>query len=147
MDGLWFRNIEDEFGTEVATKFDEKMWRKYAEVEAKRIKEALNITEGGFEALFKIMNFAVWAMGGRFDYKFEEITPKRVVFYRTRCPNQEARLKQGLGEFPCKQVGIGSWVATARVADPRIKVDNIFCPPDPRPEGIWCKWAFTLTGQ
>jgi len=145
MDGFWFRNIEDEYGTEIATRFDEKMWEKYAEVEGRRIKEALNITEDGFDALFKVMNFAIWAISEGFDYEFEEMTERRVVFYNTGCRNQEARLKQGLDEFPCKKVGINCWTGLAKAINHRIKVDSIFCPPDSHPEGIFCKWSLTLT--
>jgi hypothetical protein len=145
VDGLWFRNVEDEFGTKVAANLDEMMWLKYAETEARRIKEALNITGGGFEALFKIMNFTVWAIGGGFHYEFEEVSPKRVILYRTNCRNQEARQRQGLDEFPCKQTGTNCWKGIAKIADPRIKVDCLFCPPDPHPKDAWCKWLFTLT--
>ena len=145
LDGLWFRNVEDEFGTEVAIRLDAKMWLKQAEIEAKRIKEVLNITQGGIEALLKVSDFLTGMVGGRFQINFEEVAPERVIIYFSSCINQEARLKQGLKEFPCKQAGISRWVGMIKVVDPRIKVDCLFCPPDPHPEGIWCKWKFTLT--
>ena len=144
LDGLWFRNVEEDFGIDVAMRPDVKMWQSYAEAEAKRIKENLKITEGGFEALFKIVALTLPSVGTRFHYRIEEIRPRRVIWHTVSCFNQEIRLKQQLGEFPCKQVGITHWEAWAKVADPRIKVKSLFCPPDPHPEGTWCKWAFTL---
>jgi hypothetical protein len=47
LDGLWFRNIEAEYGLETATKIDLSNWEKQSTVEAHRIRKVLKINMVG----------------------------------------------------------------------------------------------------
>ena len=47
MDGLWFQAVEQEYGMEAAVFLDKKVWKQYAVIEARRIKERLNLPEQG----------------------------------------------------------------------------------------------------
>ena len=46
LDGLWFRNVEAEYGLEAAVKLDLKNWQKQAAIEAERIMKILKINKG-----------------------------------------------------------------------------------------------------
>ncbi len=107
------------------------------------MKEALNLTDEGPLAVVQAYNF----MTGMHAFPtliFEEKTPERVVLYWTDCWIQESRMGQGLGEFPCKEVSMIQFCSFAEVVDPRVKVRCLFCPPDPHPPDMWCKWELTL---
>jgi len=147
VDGLWFRAVEEEYGLEVATRLDMKMWEKQIQIEARRIKEVLHIGGEGPEVLLKIMGFTTSLVGGDLEYECEEVTPTAVVFYYTRCHPQEMRARQGLKEFPCKEVGLAIHTKLAEAVDPRVKAECLVCPPDPHPEEFWCKWAFRLSSD
>jgi hypothetical protein len=43
LDGLWFGNVELEYGLEAAVKLDLKNWEKQSTIEAQRIKSALKL--------------------------------------------------------------------------------------------------------
>ena len=76
-----------------------------------------------------------------------EHTPSTCVFRMNTCRVQEARKRQGLDDFPCKEVGIVEYSVFARTIDPRIKTRCLCCPPDPHPEDYYCAWEFTLRDE
>ncbi len=47
LDGLWFGNVEAQYGLEAAIKLDLENWESQSIVEAERIKRALKLNEGG----------------------------------------------------------------------------------------------------
>jgi len=52
MDGLWFQEVERAFGMEAALILDADVWKQFAVIEARRIKERLALPdEGGLDAL------------------------------------------------------------------------------------------------
>lgn len=142
-DGLWFRAVEDEFGLEKAIELDKKAWEAFTVIEAKRIMRRLNLPEnGGIQALAKALNFRLYAHINQ--QAIIEISPRHCVFEMRTCRVQEARKRQGLPDFPCKEVGLIEYSGFARTIDPRIKTSCLFCPPDPRPPEAWCRWAFSI---
>lgn len=142
LDGLWFLGVEEKFGQEAAVELDRKMWEKFAPVEARRIKETMNLTQGGLEALYQALTLmtSAWVYG----LPDAEEAPGKLILHYRHCPPQDARRRQGLAEFPCKDVGAAIFEKYIQVIDPRIKVKCLVCPPDPHPQDLWCSWEFTL---
>ena len=142
VDGLWFVNVEEKFGLDMAIEIDTRVWERYGATEAKRIKKVLDITEEGIPALVKALNFQIWVPG--MEYEFPEVTEKSVVFNVTDCTPQKARIRDKRGEFPCKPVGVALFKKFAETIDPRLKMKCLVCPPDQHPEDVWCSWKFQL---
>ena len=143
LDELWFRNLEAECGLETAVKLDLMNWEKQSQTEAKRIKKVLGIEEGKLSSILRVLSFMSWQLvSPMFDC--EEESPCRIVFYYSRCPVQEGRKRQGKEQFPCKAMKLTLLSNIAKVIEPRAKVKCLTCPPDPHPEGFWCKWELTI---
>lgn len=146
LDGLWFRNVEAEYGLEAAVRLDLKNWQTQASIEAERLKKVLELKEGGLDAILTILSFMSWQIVSP-PFEIEQESTERVVFYYPRCPIQESRRKQGKPLFPCKTMKLTLLSQVARVAEPRAEVRCLTCPPDPYPDKFWCKWELTLTRQ
>ena len=143
LDGLWFRNVEADCGLETAVRLDLKNWEKQSVIEAERIKRVLNIDKGGLLSVLTVLSFMSWQLASPI-FECEEESPKRVVFYYSRCPVQEGRRKQGKQEFPCKTMKLTLLSNMARAVEPRAIVKCLVCPPDSHPRGFWCKWELTM---
>lgn len=142
-DGLWFRAVEEEFGLETAIHLDKKAWERFTVIEARRIMKRLNLPEnGGIQVLAQALGFRLYAQIN--EQAIIEMSPTHCVFEMRTCRVQEARQRQGLPDFPCKEVGLVEYSGFARTIDPRIKTSCLFCPPDPHPREAWCRWEFRL---
>lgn len=142
VDGLWFRGVEEKYGLDAAMELDVKMWWQEALIEARRIKETLGIREKGIDGVLKAMEYMSWSLAYYFEY--EERTPTRAILTCSHCLPQEARVRQGLNEFPCKPTGDAVMSRLIEVIDPRVKYRCIACPPDEHPADFWCKWELSL---
>lgn len=142
-DGLWFRAVEDKYGLEVAMELDKKAWEIFTVIEAKRIMKRLGLEPGGgIPALAQALKFRLYAL-----INVQEITDvddTHCIFRMNRCRVQDARMRQGLPDFPCKPVGIVEYSGFAKTIDSRIKTKCLVCPPDPHPPEVMCSWEFTL---
>ncbi|MFQ6069776.1 MAG: DUF6125 family protein [Candidatus Aminicenantales bacterium] len=142
-DGLWFREVEQRYGQQTAIEFDKNAWARFTEIEAQRIMKRLKIKPGGgIPALVQALKFRLYAHIN--VQETLEVSPTRCVFRMNTCRVQEARKRQSLPPFPCKEVGIIEYSGFARTIDPRIKTTCLVCPPDPHPPDCYCAWEFTL---
>ena len=142
-DGLWFRAAEDACGLEKAIALDKQAWESFTVIEAKRIMKRLSIPPGGgIPALVRALEGRLYALIN--VQEASEADERRCVFRMKACRVQEARKKQGLADFPCKEVGLVEYAGFARTIDPRIQTRCLYCPPDPHPEDAWCAWEFSL---
>lgn len=145
-DGLWFRAVEDSFGLDRAIDLDKKAWESFTVIEAKRIMKRLSIAPGGgIPALIRALEGRLYALIN--VQETVEADDRRCVFRMKACRVQEARRRQGLSDFPCKEVGLVEYAGFARTVDPRIRTRCLFCPPDPHPEDVWCAWEFSLANE
>ena len=142
-DGLWFQQVEINFGLEKAIELDTEAWRAFTKIEAKRIMKRHNITENsGLEGLKKALSFRLYS---RLNIQsFSEETENSFIFQMNHCRVQYARTKKGLPDFPCKSVGIVEYSEFAKTIDARIKTTCIACPPDKHPDTFYCAWKFEL---
>ena len=141
IDGLWFTQVEDKFGIDAAIDIDMQVWRRYAPIEAKRIKERMGIKEGGLDGFSRALKFSAWVSADGFDATIKK-DKDNVVFTVTGCRPQAARIRSGRNEFPCKPVGIEFFKEFVKTFGTDIKVRCLVCPPDEHPDGIWCSWEF-----
>jgi len=142
LDGLWFQNVEAQFGLEATVKLDLKNWERQSVVEAERIKKILKLNEGGLSSCLLALSFMSWQLVSPI-FECEEEGPQKIIFYYPHCPVQEGRKKQGKPEFPCKAMKLTLLSNVAKVVEPRAAVKCLMCPPDPHPEEFWCKWELT----
>lgn len=143
-DGLWFRAVENTWGTETAIKLDKIAWESFTVIEAERIMKRLGLKPGGgIPALVQALQFRLYAHIN--TQEVVEQDNKRCVFRMKNCRVQEARMRQNLPDFPCKSVGIVEYGGFARTIDPRIETQCLICPPDSHPADVWCAWEFRLT--
>ncbi len=143
VDGLYFLGIERRFGTKTATEIDVEVWRTMAVLEAKSLRRIFNIGENpGVETIIEMLRLTSWAL----DQPFKTVMAgeNRAILSIDRCRTQEARLRKGLPEFPCKQVRYGYLENFAKTLNPRAEVKCLVCPPDEHPENLWCKWEFRV---
>lgn len=142
-DGCWFLAAEEVIGQATAIDLDARSWKRFAEVEAKRILETFGIPKnGGLAALEKALDHRMYAFINDQHAEWSE-DGKELTFVMDRCRVQETRRRKGLPDFPCRSVGEVEFRTFAATVDPRIQVTCRHCPPD-APEGAYCAWAFRV---
>jgi hypothetical protein len=142
-DGCWFLAAEERFDLETAIDLDGRSWKRFAEVEARRIMATFDIQAGGgLEALERALNLRLYAVIN--SQRTEWSDDRKVLrFFMDVCRVQEARRRKGLADFPCKSVGIIEFEMFAATVDPRIRTTCLHCPPE-TPSGQYCGWEFTI---
>ena len=142
LDGVWFQSIEPELGMDEAMEHDANAWRRFTIIEAKRIKEFLNLPEhAGLDGLIQALSLRFYANLN----KHEIIIKDNTLLYRTlECRVQTARSRKGMPFHPCKPVGIIEYTGFAKVIDNRFTCECISCYPDITDKNCNCVWKFTL---
>jgi len=143
VDGLYFLGIEKKFGTEAATKIDAECWATMAILEAKSLRKLFSVEKVDLTTLMYLLRNTSWALDHQ-QNKEIEVTPTKAVLRIVKCRTQEARLRKGLSEFPCKKVRYGYLKNFAKTLNPNIEVICKVCPPDEHPPDLWCEWHFIL---
>jgi len=142
-DGLWFQAVEGAHGMDAALAADRAAWERFTVIEAKRIMDRLGMKPGGgIPALLECLEHRMYARLN--TQEATEVSDTRAVFVMRDCRVQTARKRKGLAAFPCKSVGLVEYAEFARAVDPLIRTRCIACPPDHRPEDLWCAWEFTV---
>lgn len=142
VDGLYFLGIEERFGTEAATEIDVNCWRLLAKLEVRELREALGVKDSSMASFMHVLRNTSWALyqvGKEIEVKGDSC-----IIRVTDCRVQQARIRKGLKEFPCKQVRYGYLKSFAEEFNPNMKVICRICPPDRHPSNIWCEWEFKL---
>ena len=142
VDGLYYLGIEKNYDTTTATKIDEEVWQVMGKIEARRLKDFLNINGNDIPSMMKALQYSGWAL----DLEDKEVTieKNKAIIRNIKCRVQNTRLAKGLPEFGCKPVRWGFLKAFAHEFNPNIEVKCNICPPDKHPENLWCEWEFKL---
>ncbi|MCF8109687.1 MAG: DUF6125 family protein [Desulfohalobiaceae bacterium] len=140
VDAFWFINVENRFDLTTAEDLNAAVWAKAGKLAAKDIKERFNITAGGLQGFVQAMHYYPWYLMDSFRIQDKG---NELIVSSDNCPAQLGRLKHGLGEYACKEMHGNEFVHFCKVIDPRIRVDCEFAPPDPHPEGLFCKWRIS----
>lgn len=145
MDGVWFQSVEQTRGMDEAMHHDAEAWRRFTVIEAKRIKQFLNLPERpGLEGLALALQLRFYANLNEADLIWNE--EKTMLIYRTReCRVQRARERKGMPFHPCKPVGEIEYAGFARTIDPRITCTCLSCFPEVTEPGCCCAWRFELS--
>lgn len=146
LDGVWFQSVENEKGMDVAMYHDGRAWQRFAEIEARRIKSLLHLTEyPGLEGLQQALSLRFSALGNR---SVSFINNGQSLIYRIiDCRVQSARHRKGMVYHPCKSVGYIENAFFAKTIDKRIICKTLSCYPDIMDESCACAWQFTIVSD
>ncbi len=141
VDSFWFIKVGERCGEETAEGINEAIWGEISAMAARDLMKRFHIPEGGLDNFVRALRLFPWIsiLGLRIDRNRDDVT-----IVGESCPTQKARLRQGLGEFPCKGIRKTEFQGFASPIDPRIKVECVFAPPDPHPAEAFCTWRFTI---
>jgi hypothetical protein len=143
VDGLYFLGIEQKFDTEAATEIDSGVWQIMAKIEANSLRKMFQIGRNAdIPTIVSTLQMSSWALDQPF--KTVEVSNRRAILSIDKCRTQEARLKKGLTEFPCKKVRFGYLKNFAKTLNPNVEVNCLICPPGKHPPNLWCRWEFRL---
>ncbi|BDD88951.1 DUF6125 family protein [Desulfofustis limnaeus] len=142
-DGIWFQAIERAEGLNEAKRCNDSCWAHFSPFEASVIKRRLGLPEqAGLDGLKQALGLRVYACINRQSISDE--SPVSFVFRMDECRVQQARMRKGLADYPCKSAGLVEYSYFARTIDERIRTECIGCPPDDHPPEWFCAWRFIL---
>ena len=143
VDGLWFTLVEEKYGLDVALDMDEEACRRFWLIHGRRLLKTLAIKgDNPIQTLVSMLQ--VDPMMFLFKPEIVTLTDSKAVFRCIDCPPQQARIRNGKGEFPCKAVGIAIFASYAESVDSKVKLSCLTCPPDPHPSQFWCEWQYEI---
>lgn len=142
-DGLWFQEIEKNYGMNDAKRCNDSCWHRFSQVEGRMIKSFLGLPErAGLEGLKQALGYRMYS---RINVQsIIDESPESIIFQMNDCRVQSARVRKGLPDYPCKSAGLVEYGRFASEIDDRIVTECVGCPPDEHPPEWFCAWRFTL---
>lgn len=146
LDGVWFQSVEQKEGMDEAMYHDRMAWRRFTEIEARRIKTFLQLpSQPGLDGLERALAFRFTAFANpEVSYLRKEDS---LVYKVVDCQVQSARKRKGMPFHPCKSVGEIEYTYFAKAIDERIECTALSCFPDMTDDSCACAWEFTLKNE
>lgn len=142
LDGLWFQSIESKYGIQEAVVHDENAWKRYSQIEARRIQKFLGLPpRAGLAGLRKALQYRFNELLNECEFLKEE---NALVYRVVTCRVQAARERKGMERHPCKSVGMLEYGYFASAIDDRIETQVLSCHPDVVDPSCHCAWRFIL---
>ncbi len=142
-DGVWFQSVEQKSGMDEAIYHDEEAWRRFAAIEARRLKGFLGLGDrSGLEGLKAALALR---MSANVNETVLDLKENELICTLKVCRVQSARSRKGMPLHPCKPVGEIEFSVFAANIDPRIKCECLSCYPEVTDPGCGCKWRFYIS--
>lgn len=149
VDALWFLEVEERYGFDVAYEIDVRVWQRFSPIHARRLLEHLNIRESTpVRTVARLIQAD--PLSSLQKPEFVSLTDSEARFRCTDCPTQTARIRDGKELFPGEPVCRVMYQGYASAVDPRVKVTCLTCPPRTLTRGgypseYWCQWQVEMT--
>ena len=141
LDGLWFLSVEEEYGHDVATKLDVKVWESLIPREAERIGNARKLTGGGIEAIIEAFKLRP----SFFTKEYKVIRGEnRAVVRVTRCRSLDAMERDKREVSSCIRVLESVYPKFAKSIDSRVKFRVLKAPPRRFVGDTCCEWEIEI---
>jgi len=145
IDGVWFQSVEEKFGMEEAIYHDEEAWKRFTVLEAKRLRDFLQLPEQcGLEGLAKALPYRIKV---RNDEDAMEWKDGKLIYKVVTCRVQAARTRKGMPLHPCKSVAEYEYGWFAAALDPRIRCRCVSCYPMITDTSCACCWEFSMDAE
>jgi hypothetical protein len=155
LDGLWFIELEKQFGFDKALQLDKDVWKVFAQKEAQRLikffteKGTIKKTDGPLKILEKILPMSIF--NKTLKFKIETNGKDELEFIVTDCKTLAGMKRIGRPEAQastvCYDMGFTYYDCFAKGIDPAFSVACAFTPykkaKGTKGEGL-CGWRFTL---
>lgn len=119
-----------------------KMFEEFGFRQAKRLKKILNVSGTTVDDMVKLLRHSHWAF-----FENIEIFDLKEKNFRVRtidCSLQKALKRKGKEYHDCRISGLKTREGFFKAINPRVKVQRIFSPPEPKPknipENVSCEW-------
>ena len=84
VDGLWFMKIEEEYDFDTALELDRRVWEILPKIQARKVRELLDIKGNGIEELFKALKLKLSAE--EYEFQIEKLNHDKGVIEIDSCP-------------------------------------------------------------
>jgi hypothetical protein len=101
LDGLWFMMIEDKFSFDKAMEIDVDVWRVLPKIQARKVKELLNLKGNGLADFTQAIKVKMEAE--EYDYAVKELDADHIQITISKCPWYEI-LKRAKREHLSQQI-------------------------------------------
>ncbi len=141
LDGLWFLSVEEEYGHDVATKLDIKVWESLAPREAKRLSDVSKAAEGGIEAVIEALKLRPTFLTKEYEVIKEG---NRAIVRVTKCRSLEAMERDKRDVSSCIRLLESVYPKFANSIDNRVKLQVRKAPPRESAGGTCCEWEIEI---
>jgi len=141
LDGLWFLSVEEEYGHDVATKLDIRVWESLAQREAKRISGVSKVAEGGIEAVIEALKLRPTFLTKEYKVINEE---NKAIVRVTKCRSLEAMERDKRDVSSCIRLLENFYPKFASSIDSRVKLRVRKAPPRESTSDTCCEWEIEI---
>jgi len=149
-DGLWYDEVKERFGDDVALACEIAAWEKVARHEMKWAAEALNIQGNDLAAYARIMQMGGSFALGMYKYDFDFKSPNHLVLTIHECRPALHLERTGQWDRLASLCGVlepAVFRKYAEAVNPDIETRYLKLPPRKGADEPFCRWEFVLGPQ